>query len=127
MSDNDKDSSKMVKLEGHSNWIRWLFTLKAWCYKHDCRGILDGTEMLPAHVEGPQAAATFQLLFDSYDTRNKDLYWQLGSTQTESTLTIIQSCEPGESSKIYRLLCAEYASNSEHAIHQMVQELVTWK
>ena len=126
MSDIGKDSSKMVKLEGYSNWIRWLFTLKAWCYKHGCRGILDGTELLPIREEGQELAA-FQLLFDSYDTRNKDLYWQLVSTQTESTLAVIQSCEPGESSKIYRLLCAEYASTSEHAIHQMVQELVTWK
>jgi hypothetical protein len=126
MSDNGKDHIKMLKLEGRSNWIRWLFTLKAWCYKHGCRDILDGTETAPVREQG-QSREDFQKLLDSYETRSKDLYYQLVLTQTESTLPVIQSCEPGESGKVYRLLCAEFASTSEHAIHQMVQELVTWK
>ena len=128
MAEMTSSKSSMMKLEGKHNFVQWNFSLRAWASASKSLGILTGTELLPVLArESEEAAAASQLAIDSFNDRNSALYWQMVNTQTLVTLAIIQSDETSLANVIYNLLRAEFASTSEHAIHQMVEQLVGWQ
>jgi hypothetical protein len=132
MSKDDSSTESRWLVNNGDNWTDYKFLTMAYCGKHKCTGLLDGSLRRPvlpistsASSDSSAADAKYLKDLEDYTTKSGNLWYYFACTHNDTTRVHIM--DPGignDCTKAWAALCNHFESKTKASLKQLAREFV---